>query len=53
MSLLKKIFGKKETGCCSVDLDKEIDKVKEQKDTKKKSCCTLDLDKEIAAAKLK
>lgn len=53
MSLLKKILGKKDTGCCSVDIDKEINKAKEQKEPKKKSCCTLDLDKEIAAAKLK
>jgi len=54
MSLLKKILGKKDTGCnCSMDLDKEINKAKEQKETKKKFCCSLDLDKEIAAAKLK
>ena len=41
MTILKKLFGKKKGGCCKVNLDEEIAKVKKTEAQKEKtgSCC--------------
>jgi hypothetical protein len=38
MSILKSLFGKKESSCCNVKIEEVIEEGKPQED-KKKSCC--------------